>query len=45
MQFHAKVQEITDVREAVTSGYANIPFIKVIIVYNCASRLYNTESG
>ena len=36
--------KITDIREAVTRGYANIPFINVFIIYKCANRLHNIES-
>lgn len=40
-----KYSEITDVREAITKGYARIPFTNVFTVYNGASSLHNTKSG
>lgn len=40
-----KYSKITDVREAITKGYARIPFTNVFTVYNGASSLHNTKSG
>lgn len=34
-----------NVTEAITKGYARIPFTNVFTVFDCASSLHNTESG